>query len=213
MVAGSELIFGSVLPPGATPPGTDQRLAPIENGRFGTVPSSHLGSTRSRQPCTTVSAGLGPPLRCRASMGGGLGLHLTMPPVFGSRQRCRCIFAASDPIGQSTMASRAAADAENDILTFLRNDLIAVDRSITLSTSAAGRQAGRPSGAALRRGRYRRIAAHGLASGTPRRRTAHAIALLLLATARGQRIPPSVNQEDEGVTPPVRTRPGSLNEH
>jgi len=74
--------------------------------------------------------------------GGGLGLHLTMPPVFGSRQRCRCIFAASDPIGQSTMASRAAADTENDILTFLRNDLIAVDRSITLSTSAAGRQAG-----------------------------------------------------------------------
>ena len=145
--------------------------------------------------------------------GGGLGLHLTMPPVFGSRQRCRCIFAASDPIGQSTMASRAAADAENDILTFLRNDLIAVDRSITLSTSAAGRQAGRPSGAALRRGRYRRIAAHGLASGTPRRRTAHALALFLLATARGQRIPPSVNQEDEGVTPPVRTRPGSLNEH
>jgi hypothetical protein len=37
------------------------------------------------------------------------------------------------------MASRAAADAENDILTFLRNDLIAVDRSITLSTSADGR--------------------------------------------------------------------------
>jgi len=35
MVAGSELIFGSVLPAGATPPGTDQRLAPIEHERFG----------------------------------------------------------------------------------------------------------------------------------------------------------------------------------
>src|ERR1700674_1832075 len=45
-------------------------------------------------------------------------------------------------------------------------------------------------GAALRRGRYRQIAAHGRASGTPRRRTAHALALFLLAAAHGQRVPP-----------------------
>ena len=45
----------------------------------------------------------------------------------------------------------------------------------------------RPSGVALWRGRYRQIAAHGRAAGTPRCRTAHALALFLLAAAHRQR--------------------------
>ena len=45
----------------------------------------------------------------------------------------------------------------------------------------------RPGGAALRRGRHRQIAAHGRASGTPRQRAAHALALFLLAAAHRQR--------------------------
>ena len=45
----------------------------------------------------------------------------------------------------------------------------------------------RPGGAALRRGRHRQIAAHRRASGTPRRRAAHALALFLLAAAHRQR--------------------------
>ena len=45
----------------------------------------------------------------------------------------------------------------------------------------------RPGGAALRRGRHRQISAHGRASGTPRFRAAHALALFLLAAAHRQR--------------------------
>ena len=45
----------------------------------------------------------------------------------------------------------------------------------------------RPGGAPLRRGRYRQIAAHGGAAGTPRHRAAHALALFLLAAAHRQR--------------------------
>ena len=45
----------------------------------------------------------------------------------------------------------------------------------------------RPGRVAFRRGRYRQIAAHGGAAGTPRRRAAHALALFLLAAAHRQR--------------------------
>ena len=45
----------------------------------------------------------------------------------------------------------------------------------------------RPGGVALRRGRHRQIAAHGRAAGTPRHRTAHTLALFLLAAAHRQR--------------------------
>ena len=45
----------------------------------------------------------------------------------------------------------------------------------------------RPGGAPLRRGRYRQIAAHGRAAGTPSCRAAHALALFLLAAAHRQR--------------------------
>jgi hypothetical protein len=43
-------------------------------------------------------------------------------------------------------------------------------------------------GVALRRGRYRKVAAHGRAAGTTRSRTAHAVALLLLPAAHRQRV-------------------------
>ena len=46
----------------------------------------------------------------------------------------------------------------------------------------------RPGGAPFRRGRYRQIAAHGRAAGTPRQRAAHALALFLLAAAHRQRV-------------------------
>ena len=46
----------------------------------------------------------------------------------------------------------------------------------------------RPSGVALRRGRYWKIAAHGGAAGAPHERTAHALAVFLLAAARRQRL-------------------------
>ena len=46
----------------------------------------------------------------------------------------------------------------------------------------------RPGGAPFRRGRYRQIAAHGRAAGTPRCRAAHALALFLLAAAHRQRV-------------------------
>ena len=45
----------------------------------------------------------------------------------------------------------------------------------------------RSGGAPVRRGRYWQVAAHGGAAGTPRRRTAHALALFLLAAAHRQR--------------------------
>ena len=45
----------------------------------------------------------------------------------------------------------------------------------------------RPSGVALRRGRYRQVAAYGGAAGTPRQRAAHALALFLLPAAHRQR--------------------------
>jgi hypothetical protein len=60
--------------------GTDQPIAPLENGRFGALPSSHLGEHRrcdlaqryrvrpdAGRLCTRRSAGLGPRQRSRAS--------------------------------------------------------------------------------------------------------------------------------------------------
>ena len=46
----------------------------------------------------------------------------------------------------------------------------------------------RPGGAPFRRGRYRQIAAHRRAAGTPRYRAAYALALFLLAAAHRQRV-------------------------
>ena len=46
----------------------------------------------------------------------------------------------------------------------------------------------RPSGVAVRRGRYWQVAAHGGAAGAPRNRTTHALAVFLLAAAHRQRI-------------------------
>ena len=51
-----------------------------------------------------------------------------------------------------------------------------------------GKERPRPSGAALRRGRYWQIAAHGGAAGTPRQRASHALALFLLSAAYRQRV-------------------------
>ena len=51
-----------------------------------------------------------------------------------------------------------------------------------------GRGWRRPSGVALRRGRDREIAAHGGAAGAPYERSAHALAVFLLAAARRQRL-------------------------
>src|SRR5262249_14536576 len=52
--------------------------------------------------------------------------------------------------------------------------------------SDPGRIEFRPGGVALRRGRYREIAAHCRAAGKPRHRVACALALFLLAAAHGQ---------------------------
>ena len=51
-----------------------------------------------------------------------------------------------------------------------------------------GKERRRPSGAALRRGRHRQVAAYGGAAGTPRGRAAHALALFLLPAAHRQRL-------------------------
>ena len=61
---------------------------------------------------------------------------------------------------------------------------------ITASALVEGEDRRRPGGAALRRGRYRQIAAHSRAAGTPRHRTAHAVALFLFAATHRQRVPP-----------------------
>ena len=59
---------------------------------------------------------------------------------------------------------------------------------IAAAALVEGKERRRPGGVALRRGRHRQIAAHGRASGAPRRRAAHALALFLLAAAHGQRV-------------------------
>ena len=46
----------------------------------------------------------------------------------------------------------------------------------------------RPSGVAFRRGRHRQVATDGGVVGTPRHRTAHALALFLFSAAHGQRV-------------------------
>jgi hypothetical protein len=51
-----------------------------------------------------------------------------------------------------------------------------------------GKNRRRSGGIALRGGRDRQIAAHGCTAGTPRQRNAHALALLLLPAAPGQRV-------------------------
>ena len=59
---------------------------------------------------------------------------------------------------------------------------------IAAAALVEGKDRRRPGGAPLRRGRYRQIAAHGRAAGTPRQRAAHALALFLLAAAYRQRV-------------------------
>ena len=63
---------------------------------------------------------------------------------------------------------------------------------IRFAAAALGQGEGRrrPGGAPFRRGRHRQIAADGGAARTPRRRTAHAAALFLLAAAHRQRVLP-----------------------
>jgi hypothetical protein len=54
---------------------------------------------------------------------------------------------------------------------------------IAAAALVPGQDRRRPGGAPFRRARYRQVAAHGRPAGTPRRRAAHAPALLLLPTA------------------------------
>ena len=62
-----------------------------------------------------------------------------------------------------------------------------------------GQDRRRPGGAAVRRGRYRQIATHGGAAGKPRQRTAHALALFLLAAAHRQRVLSIIGQMERAA--------------